>query len=119
LSPLQTNQIRFWVGVTNREESSSGKSQPQSGTKAPQVALSIQRKISERRRKVPAQCLFGEPLREEGHQASIEYAALDGCIPLELSLEFTEGLGQRCNSLEAPSASILQTASAELVGTTD
>ena len=40
LSPLQTNQIRFCVGVTNREETSSGKSEPQSGTKGPQARKS-------------------------------------------------------------------------------
>ena len=43
LLSLQTNQMRFCVGVTNREESSSGKSQPQSGTKAPPDARSTPR----------------------------------------------------------------------------
>ena len=44
---LQSNQIRFCVGLRNREGSSSRKQQPQSGTKDPQVGLSIQRKLME------------------------------------------------------------------------
>ena len=41
IPPLHTNQSRFCVGLRKWEESSSRKSQPRSGTKGPQVALSI------------------------------------------------------------------------------
>jgi hypothetical protein len=47
MSPLQTNQIRFCVGVTDRGESSSRKTKPQIGTKDPQGPLSIQPKLME------------------------------------------------------------------------
>ncbi len=43
--PLQTNQIRIFEGMRNSEESSSSKSQPQSGTKGPQAALLVQREL--------------------------------------------------------------------------
>ena len=48
IPPLQTNQSRFCVGLRKREESSSRKSQPRNGTKGPQVARSIHRKLMDR-----------------------------------------------------------------------